>query len=284
MNEENIQKLKLNSNFEKPEEKKEEHDHSRLWVGITLVTLLVLTVVSFLNFDTKGIDLGQASIDTIKNIGVMFGEMGLHHFDLGHAIWQLLITFSLAFLTTFVAAIISFFLSLVAAKNLSNGFWSTIVKGFVAFIRAVPTVLWVLIFAIAAGLGAEAAVIGLSFHAIGYLTKAYSEAFEEMDMGVVEALQATGAGFWQVVFQGVLPTTMSYIIAWTFMRFEINYTAAVAMGAAAGAGGIGFDLFMSGSFYYDMREVGAVTTIILVSVLLLEALSVLIKKHIKEGQ
>lgn len=29
------------------------------------------------------------------------------------------------------------------------------------------------------------------------------------------------------------------------MRFEINFTNAVAMGAAAGAGGIGYDLFMA---------------------------------------
>ena len=34
-------------------------------------------------------------------------------------------------------------------------------------------------------------------------------------------------------------------------------------GAAAGAGGIGFELFMASSFYYDMQEVGAITLIIL---------------------
>ena len=31
------------------------------------------------------------------------------------------------------------------------------------------------------------------------------------------------------------------------------------MGAAAGAGGIGYDMFMASSFYYDLREVGAIT-------------------------
>ena len=60
---------------------------------------------------------------------------------------------------------------------------------FVAIIRAVPTVLWVLIFAIAAGLGSEAAILGMLFHSIAYLVKAFSEAFEEVDKGILEALQ-----------------------------------------------------------------------------------------------
>jgi len=58
-------------------------------------------------------------------------------------------------------------------QDLSNEYLSNTIKAFVAFIRAVPTVLWVLIFAVAAGLGSVAAVIGLSLHSVAYLTKAY---------------------------------------------------------------------------------------------------------------
>ena len=48
-----------------------------------------------------------------------------------------------------------------------------------------------------------------------------------------------------------------------FLRFEINFGVAVAMGAAAGAGGIGFELFMASGFYFDLREVGFITYMIL---------------------
>jgi phosphonate transport system permease protein len=54
------------------------------------------------------------------------------------------------------------------------------------------------------------------------------------------------------------------VLSCTFLRFEINFTTAVAMGAAAGAGGIGFDLFMAAGYYFNLREVGAITWMILI--------------------
>ena len=64
-----------------------------------------------------------------------------------------------------------------------------------SFFRAVPTILWVLIFTVAIGLGPETAVTGLLFHSVAYLVKAYSESFEEVDPGVIEALRASGASW-----------------------------------------------------------------------------------------
>ncbi|MGA2641818.1 MAG: ABC transporter permease subunit, partial [Spirochaetia bacterium] len=143
-------------------------------------------------------------------------------------------------------------------------------KGLVAFIRAVPTVLWVLIFAIGAGLGSVAAIMGMTFHSFGYLLKAYSEAFEEIDPEIIEAMKASGANWLQIVTRAVIPSSMGPIVSWTFMRFEINFTNAVAMGAAAGAGGIGYDLFMASGFYFNIGEVGAITWLILFVAILLE--------------
>jgi phosphonate transport system permease protein len=158
---------------------------------------------------------------------------------------------------------------------------ANIVKSVVAFIRAVPTILWVLIFAVSAGLGSVAAVAGLTFHSAGYLIKAYAESIEEMDMGTIEALKASGAGYWQIVFQAILPSNISYMLAWTFMRFEINFTNAIAMGAAAGAGGIGFNLFMAGSFYFDLHEMGFITYIVVIAVILLEMAATKIKAKVR---
>ncbi|MBS4192554.1 ABC transporter permease subunit [Bacillus sp. FJAT-49705] len=247
----------------------------------TLVVLVLLTAYTFYTIDVKDVNFVQGMIGTAKNVKVMFLEPHLSHFSFSHALYQVMITLGLAFLTTVFGAIIAVFLSLFAAQNLSSKRVSVVIKGFAAFIRAVPTVLWVLIFAVAAGLGSVAAVIGMTFHSISYLIKAYSESFEELDKGVIEALQASGASWWQIVFQAVIPSSISYMISWTFMRFEINFAVAVAMGAAAGAGGIGFDMFMASSFYYDIREIGAVTYFILVIAILLEVLATQIKKRLK---
>ncbi|RLL43825.1 ABC transporter permease subunit [Oceanobacillus piezotolerans] len=245
----------------------------------TIVVLSILTVISFFFFNYAGLELGSAIRETAYNLKVMFLQPALSTISLSEAIYQVGVTLSLAFLATVIGAVIAFFLSLMAATNLSPVWLTRIVRVFVAFIRAVPTVLWVLIFAIAAGLGSEAAVLGMLFHSIAYLVKAFSEAFEEIDKGIIEALQSTGAGWWHIVKSGVLPSTFTYLLSWIFLRFEINFGVAVAMGAAAGAGGIGFDLFMASSFYFDMREVGFITYAILIVAFLLEVISTRMKKR-----
>jgi phosphonate transport system permease protein len=247
----------------------------------TLITLALLSVYAFYSFDYKELDMGEAVLSTFANLKAMFFEPHLEHFTFTHALYQVFVTLGLAFLTTLFGAIIAVFLGLLAAENLTNKRVSSVIKGSVAFIRAVPTVLWVLIFAVAAGLGSVAAVIGMTFHSVSYLVKAYSESFEELDKGVIEALQASGANWWQIIFQAVIPSSLTYLISWTFLRFEINFAVAIAMGAAAGAGGIGFDMFMASSFYLDIREIGSITYFILAIAILLEMVAIRLKKKLK---
>jgi phosphonate transport system permease protein len=254
---------------------------SSVVIRSTLMILALLTVYAFFSFDYKQLDVGEAALSTFVNLKAMFLEPHLEHFTFTHALYQVFVTLGLAFLTTLFGAIIAVFLGLLAAENLTNKRVSSIIKGIVAFIRAVPTVLWVLIFAVAAGLGSVAAVIGMTFHSVSYLVKAYSESFEELDKGVIEALQASGANWWQIIFQAVIPSSLTYLISWTFLRFEINFAVAIAMGAAAGAGGIGFDMFMASSFYLDIREIGAITYFVLAIAILLEMVAIRLKKKLK---
>lgn len=250
-------------------------------IKLLIFVLLAISVIALLTFDYKDIDLGKAIADTFANIKTVFLAPKLSRGTLADILYQLLVTFCLGALSTVFGMILAFFCSLLCAQNIADKRIANVVKSIVAFVRAVPTVLWVLIFAISAGLGSVAAVLGLTFHSFAYLTKVYAEAIEEIDSGTIEALRASGAGFWQIVTQAILPSSLSYMVAWTFMRFEINFTNAVAMGAAAGAGGIGFNLFMAGSFYFDLREMGALTYIVVIAVVLLEMLSTKIKSKAK---
>ncbi|MBQ8230582.1 MAG: ABC transporter permease subunit [Lachnospiraceae bacterium] len=250
-------------------------------IKLLIFVLLAISVIALLTFDYKDIDLGKAIADTFANIKTVFLAPKLSRGTLADILYQLLVTFCLGALSTVFGMILAFFCSLLCAQNIADKRIANVVKSIVAFVRAVPTVLWVLIFAISAGLGSVAAVLGLTFHSFAYLTKVYAEAIEEIDSGTIEALRASGAGFWQIITQAILPSSLSYMVAWTFMRFEINFTNAVAMGAAAGAGGIGFNLFMAGSFYFDLREMGALTYIVVIAVVLLEMLSTKIKSKAK---
>lgn len=248
---------------------------------LTLGVLLAATVYSFMNFNTRNIDVGNAFRNMLDNFKLLLIEPHLEKSTVINLLYQLLITICMGFLTTVFGALIGLFGGLLAAQNLSPRWVTNVIKGLTAFVRAVPTVLWVMIFAISAGLGSVAAVIGMTFHSAGYLIKAYSESFEELDKGTIEALQASGANWWQIVFQAVLPSSATAILSWTFLRFEINFSTAIAMGAAAGAGGIGFDMFMASGFYIDLRELGAYTYAIVIFAIILEAAATRYKESLK---
>lgn len=254
---------------------------SGLAIKLTVLILLGLAIYGFLTFDYKNINLAEAIIGTLKNIAAMFGQPSLKYNTFSGVLQMLLVTFSLSLLATIFGAVIALPGAFLCAKNITHPAIANIVKSFAAFIRAVPTILLVLIFAVAAGLGSVAAVIGLTFHSAAYLIKAYSESIEEVDEGTIEALKASGAGFLPIVSQAILPSSISYMTAWTFLRFEINFANAIAVGAAAGAGGIGWDIYMASNYYFDLHELGFLTYAVVIAVILLEMLATKIKAKVR---
>ena len=255
-----------------------------LAIRIFLVFLSVATLYALLTLDYRSIDLAGAVADTFTNLKIIFMQPNTARLGVAEAFYEVLITMGLAFLTTLFGAVIAFFLGLLGAQNLAPKRVTNVIKAFVALIRAIPTILWVLIFAVSAGLGSAAAVIGMTFHSVSYLTKAYAESFEDLDRSVIEALMASGAGWWQIVFQAVIPSSFTYLLSWTFLRFEINFANAIAMGAAAGAAGVGFDLFMASGFYFDLHEVGLITYFVLAFAMVLETMATNMKGRIKKRQ
>ncbi len=256
---------------------------SRIYLWSTLSILSLITIFTLATIDMGGVKLSSAFLEFLKDLKIMFFEARLSdRYTFLEIFNSLLVTIALAILTTLIGSFIALFLSFFAAKNLSNERTSKIIKIIVSFIRAIPTILWVLVFSVVANIGVESAIIGMSFHSIAYLIKAYSESIEEIDTGTIDALKATGASWWQIIFQAVLPSTITSILSWTFVRFEINFTNAVAVGAASGAGGIGYDMFMSGTMYFDIREIGVFVYLIFIVALILEFISYFLKnKYLK---
>ncbi|WP_197083316.1 PhnE/PtxC family ABC transporter permease [Afipia felis] len=253
-------------------------------IRLLLLALVLTTIYALAHIDTGGVDLTKAAADTLANLKIIFLHPGGPHLSFSKALYEVIITLGLAFLTTLFGGFIALFLGLLGAQNLAPKSVTNVIKIFVAFIRAVPTILWVLIFAVTAGLGAAAAVIGMTFHSVSYLTKAYAESFEDLDRDVIEALKASGANWWQIVFQAVIPSSFTFLLSWTFLRFEMNFANAVVMGAAAGASGVGFDLYMASGYYFDLREVGLITYVILAFAIALETIAIRMKSKIKDHQ
>ncbi len=146
----------------------------------------------------------------------------------------LLNTILLGVMATLIGAVISFPLGLLAASNITNKTVSRIINGFSSILRAVPTIVWVLIFVAGYGLSAATAVVGMTFHTVAFFTKSYSESFEEVDEGTIEALRSSGANKMQIIFCAMIPQATTKIISWIAIRSEINFAVAVVIGPAVG--------------------------------------------------
>lgn len=112
-------------------------------------------------------------------------------------------------------------------------------RGIMSLLRAVPDVVFALIFVTAVGLGPFPGVLALIVHNAGVMGKLWSEAMEEADQGPVEALRVAGAGSAQIALHAVLPTVVPQCVGLLLYRFDVNVRSSLVLGLV-GAGGIGF--------------------------------------------
>ncbi|WP_031165531.1 phosphonate ABC transporter, permease protein PhnE [Streptosporangium roseum] len=108
-----------------------------------------------------------------------------------------------------------------------------------SFLRAVPDVVFALIFVTAVGLGPFAGVLALVCHNTGVMGKLWSEAMEEIDDGPAQALRIAGARKSQVILHAVLPACLPQFAGLVLYRLDVNVRASLVLGLV-GAGGIGF--------------------------------------------
>ena len=154
-------------------------------------------------------------------------------------------TLQMALVGTALAALLSVPLAFLAAKNIAPS--STLYyasRSFIVFTRAIPDLIWALIFVSAVGLGPFPGTLAIAIHSIGMLGKLYAEAIEEIDTGQVEALKSTGAHGLQVLAFGVVPQVTPSLVGLTLYRWDINIRNSIVLGLV-GAGGIGFELLTS---------------------------------------
>ncbi|HVL77392.1 MAG TPA: ABC transporter permease subunit, partial [Noviherbaspirillum sp.] len=124
-------------------------------------------------------------------------------------------------------------------------------RGVLSVVRAIPDILYALLFVAAVGVGPLPGIAALILFNIGVIAKLLSETVDGVDPGPIEAGRAAGATRAQTVRWGVLPQVMPNYIAYSLYVFELNIRASTVLGIV-GAGGIGGALFSAFQrFDYD---------------------------------
>jgi phosphonate transport system permease protein len=130
--------------------------------------------------------------------------------------------------------------------------------------RAVPEIVYALIFVFSFGLGPFPGVLAIAVHSTGALGKLFSEVNENVDHQPLEGIRAGGGNWFQVIRYGVVPQVLPNFLSYTLLRFEINVRAASVVGFV-GAGGIGQELmFVIRQFIYV--DISAIVILIMLMV------------------
>jgi phosphonate transport system permease protein len=246
-------------------------------VYLFLIVFSALTVLSLglLNLEWHRI------LERLPKLGKVFFDMA--HFSTERfslTLLSLAETVSVSLLALVYGLLTGMTLGALAAENLSP--WKPlplILKCVFAFIRAVPTPVWVLLVLASMGFGMASGIVGLGFHVSAFFGKVFAQIFEEVPGETVEAVRASGANRVQLFFGAVLPSSLSSVIAWTALRFETNYVEAAILGMV-GAGGVGYTILAAMSSY-KLGRAGLAVAVVFAFALLIELASTRIKAKLK---
>ena len=94
--------------------------------------------------------------------------------------------------------------------------------------------------------------MALLITSFAFMVRAFVETIEDVSQDCVESLQAVGAGFWQRVWQAILPSCLNGFLSWFLYCIEVNIRASTIVGMVGG-GGVGLTLFSYiKGFQYDI--------------------------------
>ncbi|MEM8923090.1 MAG: phosphonate ABC transporter, permease protein PhnE [Actinomycetota bacterium] len=148
-------------------------------------------------------------------------------------------TLQLAVLGTTGGAGIALVLALYATEyGAPNRFVAQVLRLINAVIRALPDLLWALLFVSAVGIGALSGLLALLFFSIAVITKLTADTLDNIDRAPIEAAVATGATNTEMLRTAVVPQVLPSYVSFVLYGFELNLRASAVIGLV-GAGGIG---------------------------------------------
>ena len=257
----------------------------RLWWVYTLIVLIVAslltwsgTAVKFGGFATKGIEVAKG----VGN-GLLHPDTNLLFNLTSEGVpYQLFQTVAIAVLGTLIGGLLAVPFSFLASDKIVPKWVAFITSAVILIIRTIPSLVWALVWIRVTGPNAFCGVVTQSVCSIGMISKMYITAIEDIDVRILESLDASGCTAFQKIRYGILPQIIPNFISTVIYRFDINVKDATTLGIV-GAGGIGAALIQCiNSSRWSM--VGAYLCGMVVLMLFIEFFSTRIRSKLTRGQ
>lgn len=239
------------------------------------VIAVVFLLWSFQGVGFNFVKLGEGTV----NMGEFIARLFPPDFSkLGLIVELLIETVQMALVGTVLGAVLSLFIAFAAASTLAPRWVYYPARWTMNVIRAVPDLVFALMFVSAVGLGPFAGILAMTLGSLGSIGKIYAEAMESVDHGPMVAMRSVGASHRQVIQYGVLPQAAPLLVSYTLLLFEGNVRGATILGLV-GAGGIGLEL-TTAMRMYDYGHLSAIIICIIIVVTVIDQGSAYIRRRI----
>jgi len=184
------------------------------------------------------------------------GDMLSRMFPPDFGRWELLVrgvveSTQMALAATFVGMILAVPLGLCGAANLAPRPVYLAARGLIVLSRTFHEILIAIVFVKIFGFGPLAGLLTLIVASVSFIAKMIAEDIENMNMGQIEAVRATGASFPKLLVYAVQPQILPRYLGVCIYRLDANLRHSTVVGIV-GAGGIGMTLSASFKRYdYD---------------------------------
>ena len=219
----------------------------------------------------------------ILRLGHLPEDLGEWFWNLGHWLYLLAETLVMAYLATLLGSLFAVLGCFFAARGLAPSAplaWA-VRRGF-EFARAVPELVFALLFIYAFGLGPMAGVMAVALHSFGAQGELFAEAAETALPGPVEGVRSAGGTWVEAMRFGVLPQILPNLASFTLWRFEINVRNSAIIGFV-GADGIGEAVFTAVRLLH-YGDVSALLILLVVTVSLIDQLCGRLRHRMIDGE
>lgn len=259
------------------------------WRRLTTVGLIL--IVLYIGFKITDIDVSRSNPEYAFGVlqklvsfdWTVLGPQNEFETFWDGALGLMIITIFLGIMGTAIAMVVAIPLSFLGARNIMAGNPITnaiyiVVRLLFTIVRSIDVLIVVIVMVILFGLGNAAGVFGLAFHNVGVMGKLYSEAIEGIEAGPLEAITATGANRFQVIWTAVLPQLFNPFVSFSIYRLDTNVRLAPILGLVGG-GGIGQALFQNIQLL-RYPQAGTIILLIVITVAAMDFISAQIRKKL----
>lgn len=250
-----------------------------LVVPLGIVVFAAVTWASASEAFGIGLDLGKLVADITRGAGILGELLSPNWSFLPRTVEPMLETFKMAVVASAIGCGIALPVAFLASRVTAPNFASFLIdRSILSVVRAIPDILYALVFVAAVGIGPLPGIAALVLFNIGVVAKLLSETVDGVDVGPIEASRAGGGNGVQTMRWAVLPQVLPNYVAYSLYTFELNIRASTVIGIV-GAGGIGNLLFTQYRFF-NWSNVSVIVIELFVLVMTIEFISIWLRRRL----